>query len=146
MGIDKSLSDDYPSIIIFGTKYHYGRQPGYGEYLVENADPGCAKDYWCFKREDDLIAFLVNLPETAVQERLMTLYPDWKEVTHEQRVIYMEEDRARLRALAAAKMKAGTAQKFNMDLEGRHGPHTPQQLDGPGLKSSPSSSRHSTRR
>jgi hypothetical protein len=128
MGIDKSLSDNFPSVIIGGTRYHYGRRPGSGEYLVENAD--YAKDYWCFKSEDDLVAFLVNLPESADRGRRLSLHPDWHEVTAAQRRAYIEEDDARLRAQAAAKREAGTAPTFNMDLDGRAGPHAPQRPDG----------------
>ena len=131
MGIDKQLSDAYPSVIINRVKYHYGRDPEYGEYLVENAYN--AKDCRCFQREDDLVAYLVNLPESAVRDRLRLLYPDWSEVTSEQREAYMEEDLARLRAKAEEKMKAGTAQQFDMDLDGRNGPHDPQRVAGTGL-------------
>ena len=123
MGIDKSLSDKYPSVIINGVRYHYGREPEYGQYLVENAN--YAKDYWCFDREDDLVAFLAGLPETGERNRLSRLYPDWSEVTSEQRDAYMEEDRARLRAQAAEKQRSGTTQEWNLDLEGEHGPCTP---------------------
>lgn len=127
MGRDKSLGDNHPSVIIGDTQYHYGREPEYGQYLVENAN--IAKDYWCFDTKKDLVAFLVNLPESADRNRRSTLHPDWHEVTHEQRLAYFAEDLARLRVLAAAKMEAGTARTFNMDLEGREGPHAPRRLD-----------------
>lgn len=128
MGIDKSLSDEYPSVIINGVKYHYGRDPE-GHYLVENANPFCAKDYWWFERKEDLVSFLENLPESADGSRLRRLHPDWHEVSDERRQAYMEEDRARLRVLAEAKTLAGTAQTFNMDLNGKHGPyHEPQRV------------------
>jgi hypothetical protein len=128
MGIDKSLGDNHPSVIIDGTKYHYGREPVYGQYLVENAN--VAKDYWCFQTRKDLVAFLVNLPKSADPSFHVTLHPDWQEVTHEQRLVYFAEDLARLRVLAAAKLADGTARTFNMDLEGREGPHAPQRLEG----------------
>jgi hypothetical protein len=132
MGIDKSLSDDYPSVIINGVEYHYGREPQYGQYLVENAN--YAKDYWCFDRKDDLVAFLVNLPESADRNRRRELYPDWSEVTSEQRHAYIEEDLARQRAKAEEKMEAGTAQEWNMDLEGENGPYEPQRITGRSLE------------
>lgn len=131
MGIDKSLSDDYPSVIIGGTRYHYGRDPAHGYYLVENA--AVAKDYWWFTEKEDLVAFLVNLPETADRGRIRRLYPDWREVTDERRIAYRAEDRSRLRALAAAKIEAGTATRFDMDLDGRRGPHAPQRLARAGV-------------
>ncbi len=83
MGIDKSLSDRYPSVIINGGKYHYGRETSYGQYLVENAN--YAKDYWCFDEKQDLQAFLINLPESADRNLRLRLHPDWREVTPEQR-------------------------------------------------------------
>ncbi len=125
MGIDKSLSDRYPSVIINGRKYHYGRDPEYGQYLVENAR--YAKDYWCFDEKEDLQAFLINLPESADhRRRISEAYPDWHQVTPEQRDAYLAEDRARQRAIAEEKVRNSTAQSFDMDLDGREGPHTPQ--------------------
>ena len=133
MGIDKSLSDDYPSVVINGRKYHYGQEPAYGQYLVENAS--IAKDYWCFDEKQDLQAFLVNLPESADhRSRIRAAYPDWEQVSDEQRTAYLAEDRAAQRAIAAEKLKSGTAQSFDMDLEGKQGPHEPQHIrkaDGP---------------
>src|SRR5262245_33892884 len=127
MGIDKSLSDKYPSIIIKGSKYHYGREKQYGQYLVENAN--YAKDYWCFDEKEDLQAFLINLPESADRNLRLKLHPDWRDVTPEQRDAYFEQDELLFRAMAAEKVKAGTAQSFNMDLEGEHGPHEPQRIE-----------------
>src|SRR5436305_853247 len=129
MGRDKSLSDENQSVIINRVRYHYGRDPVEGIYLVENAF--IAKDYWWFKAKEDFHAFMVNLPKSADRNRLSTIYPDWHDVTNEQRVAYMEEYRARLRTLADEKMKAGTAQQFDMD-EGRNGPHIPQRVAGTG--------------
>src|SRR5262245_18623205 len=106
MGIDKSLWDAYPSIIINGSKYHYGKSPEYDEYLVEHAS--IAKDYWCFKGEEDLRAFLINLPESADRNLRGKLHPDWRDVTAEQRDAYMEEDRLLFRAMAAEKIANGT--------------------------------------
>lgn len=129
MGIDKSLSHRYPSVIINGTKYQYGHNPNpeYNYYLVENAH--VAKDYWWFKEKQDLVAFLVTLPESADRDRLLKLHPDWHDVAHERRVTYFEEDRVALRVLADEKMKAGPAQSFNMDLEGERGPYEPQRIE-----------------
>ena len=128
MGIDKSLSDKYPSVVINGRNYQYGREPNYGQYLVENAS--YAKDYWVFNKKEDLEAFLINLPESANhQARITAAYPDWHDVSDEQRTAYLEEDRASQRALADEKRKVGTAQSFDMDLEGEHGPHEPQRIE-----------------
>jgi len=128
VGIDKSLSDRYPSVIINGQKYHYGREPKHGQYLVENAS--YAKDNWCFDEKEDLQAFLINLPDSANHRaRIAAAYPDWHEVTHEQRGAYLEEDRANQRLLAEGTVKSGTAPSFDMDLEGEHGPHEPQRIE-----------------
>jgi hypothetical protein len=127
MGIDKSLSDDYPSVIVNGRKYHYGREPHHGQYLVENAT--YAKDYWCFDQKEDLQAFLINLPESADhRRRIGEAYPDWHEATPDQRTAYLTEDRARQRAIAQEKVNNGTAQSFDMDFDGQAGPHPPQQI------------------
>ena len=127
MGIDKSLWDAYPSVVINGSKYHYGREKEYGEYLVENA--GIAKDYWVFKEKEDLQAFLINLPESADRNLRLKLHPDWRDVTPEQRDAYFEQDKLLFRAMAAERVRNGTAQSFNMDLEGEHGPHEPQRIE-----------------
>src|SRR5205823_3799297 len=60
------------------------------------------------------------------RNRRFNLYPDWRDVTPEQRAAYMAEDKARLRELAGQKMAAGTALTFTMDLEGKDGPHQVQ--------------------
>lgn len=128
MGIDKSLSDQYPSVIINGRKYHYGREPEHGQYLVENAS--YAKDYWCFDEKQDLRAFLTNLPESADRGLRRRLHPDWGDVTPEQRNAYFDQDKLLFRAWADEKVKNGTAQSFIMDLEGEHGPyHEPQRIE-----------------
>lgn len=133
MGIDKSLSDRYPSVIINGMKYQYGKSPQDEEFLVEHAS--IAKDYWCFKHKEDLQAFLINLPESADhRRRISAAYPDWSSVTHEQRDTYLKDDRLKQRALAGEKVRAGTAQSFNMDLEGEHGPYEPQEIRRSGQK------------
>jgi hypothetical protein len=126
MGIDKSLWDNFPSIIINNTKYHYGREPNYGQYLVENAQ--IAKDYWVFDEQQDLEAFLINLPESADRNLRLKLHPDWREVTPEQREAYMEEDKLMFRAMAREKIASGTAHSFIMDMDGEHGPYAPQQI------------------
>jgi hypothetical protein len=128
MGRDPALTSRHPSVILNGNQYYYGRQPDprYDYYLFEHADYG--KDYWWFKEKEDLVAFLVNLPESADRDRHLKLHPDWRDVTHEQREAYGEEDRAALRALAQEKLNAGTAQSFNLDLDGKEGPHAPQQI------------------
>jgi hypothetical protein len=112
MGIDKSLTDDFPSVLINGVRYHYGRELTYGQYLVENAE--YAKDYWCFAAKEDLLAFLVNLPESADREAFLASRPDWHEVSHEQRLAYMAERDAKLRTLMEEKQQAGTAAYFNV--------------------------------
>jgi hypothetical protein len=128
MGIDFSLSNDHPSVIINGKNYYYGHVRSSDKYLVENAN--YAKDYWSFKEKEDLVAFLINLPESADNKgRISVAYPDWHDVTHEQRSAYLEEDRASQRLLAQEKIRAGTARSFNMDLEGAHGPYEPQRLE-----------------
>ena len=126
MGIDKSLWDNFPSIIINNTKYHYGRETNYGQYLVENAQ--IAKDYWVFDEQQDLEAFLINLPESADRNLRLKLHPDWREVTPEQRDAYMEEDKLIFRAMARERVENGTAHSYIMDLDGEHGPYAPQQV------------------
>ena len=121
MGRDKSLWDDYPSIIINGTRYHFGRELTYGQYLVENAQ--YAKDYWCFNHKEDLLAFLVNLPETANRNWNRLLYPDWHQVTSEQRDAYLEENQARLRDLMQEKIQAGIAARFPVYPDDGSGPY-----------------------
>jgi hypothetical protein len=123
MGIDKSLDDEYPSVLINGSRYHFGRHPGpeYDYFLVENAH--IAKDYWWFEKKEDFVAFLVNLPESADRNRLKKLYPDWSDVTHEQRGAYIEEDRAQLRNLMHEKQAAGTAQHFPVYPDDGSGPY-----------------------
>jgi hypothetical protein len=129
MGIDKSLSDRYPSVIMNGTKYQYGHNPNpeFNYYLVENAH--VAKDYWWFREKEDLVAFLVMLPESADRGRRLRLHPDWHDVTDERRTAYIEEDRLALRAKAQKKIETGNAQSFSMDLDGKEGPHSPQRID-----------------
>ena len=128
MGIDFSLTDSHPAVIINDEKYHYGKSPEFDEYLVESA--AYEKDYWCFKTEKDLVAFLINLPESAERNRIFAKYPDWSEVSHEQRTAYINQNMADQRALAMEKIRAGTAQRFNLDFEGKHGPYAPQQIAG----------------
>jgi hypothetical protein len=127
MGIDKSLWDPYPSVIINGSRYDYGRVKEYGNYLVEHES--IAKDYWSFKEKEDLQAFLINLPESADRNLRLKLHPDWRDVTSEQRDIYFEQDKLLFRAMAEEKLRNGTAQSFNMDLEGEHGPYEPQRIE-----------------
>jgi hypothetical protein len=126
MGRDFTLSDNHPSVIINGSKYHYGIDH-YQQYMVESAH--YEKDYWTFKEKQDLEAFLINLPESADRNLRLKLHPDWREVTPEQRDAYFEEDKLRFRAMAAEKVAAGTAQSFNMDFEGKHGPYSPQRIE-----------------
>ena len=120
MGIDKSLSDAYPSVIINGSRYHYGREKTDGEYLVEHES--IAKDYWDFKEKEDLQAFLINLPESADRNLRLKLHPDWRDVTPEQRDAYFEQDKLLFRAMAAEKLKE------------RHGPVLQH---GPGRRTWP---------
>jgi len=126
MGRDFTLSNDHPSIIINGTKYHYGIDI-HQQYMVESAH--YEKDYWYFKEREDLEAFLINLPESADRNLRLKLHPDWRDVTPEQRDAYFEQDRLLFRAMAAEKVRNGTAQSFNMDLEGEHGPYEPQRIE-----------------
>lgn len=112
MGIDKSLTDEFPSVYINGVKYHYGRESDYGQYIVENAE--YAKDYWCFDHAADLRAFLVNLPESADREWFSSHYPDWLTTTPEQRESYFEERRAFLRKRMEEKEHNGTVEYFNV--------------------------------
>jgi hypothetical protein len=102
----KVLSDNYPPIVIDGTRFHYGREPNHGRYLVEHETD--ATNSKSFNRRADLMAFLVCLP-ASVDSRLAA-------------------DTKRLRAVAEAKIATGTAQAFNTDLDGRAGPHAPQRL------------------
>jgi hypothetical protein len=101
MGKDKSLTNQHPAILIEGTLYHYGREPEFGQYLVE--DVSVAKNYSCFKHREDLLAYLVNLPESVDIIDRRALHPDWREVTPEQRGLYMEQDAAYLRKLMEGK-------------------------------------------
>jgi hypothetical protein len=132
MGRDKSLSDANPSVIINRVRYHYGKDPEDGGYIVENAF--IAKDYWWFKTKEDFLAFMVTLPESASRER--GYEPPTGPMTPEQHAAhleaYFEGKRARLRETAAERVKAGTAQQFDMDLEGRNGPHIPQRIAAAG--------------
>jgi hypothetical protein len=130
MGIDKSLSDAYPSVIINGSKYHYGKSPESGEYLVEHES--CPLDSLSYRERQDLEAFLVNLPESLDGNLRLRLHPDWRAVSPEQREAYAEQDKLLFRAWAAEKVRNGTAQAFNMDLEGEHGPHEPQRIEARG--------------
>ena len=126
MGRDFTLSDKHPSIIINGQKYHYGIDI-YKQYMVESAH--YEKDYWYFKEKEDLEAFLINLPESADRNLRLKLHPDWRDVTPEQRDAYFEQDKLLFRAWAEEKVRNGTAQSFNMDLEGEHGPYEPQRIE-----------------
>jgi hypothetical protein len=130
MGIDKSLSDTYPSVIIDGSRYHYGRDKASGEYLVEHESIALDTP-WTFKEKEDLQAFLINLPESAYPHRRFKLHPDWRAVSSEQRDAYAEQDRLLFRGMAAERVRNGTAQSFNMDFEGEHGPYPePQRIEG----------------
>jgi hypothetical protein len=128
VGRDPELTNEHPSVILNGKQYYYGRHPDpqYDYFLFENASYG--KDYHWFKEKEDLVAFLVNLPGSAEQGRLLKRFPNWREMTPEQRDACFAEDKAALRALAQEKINAGTAQAFNMDLDGKEGPYTPQRI------------------
>ncbi len=126
MGRDFTLSNNHPSIIINETKYHYGIDT-YRQYMVESAH--YEKDYWYFKEREDLEAFLINLPESADRNLRRKLHPDWQDVTPEQRDAYFEQDKLLFRAMAAERIGNGTAQSFNMDLEGEHGPYETQRIE-----------------
>src|SRR5262249_20616165 len=65
MGIDRLLTDESPYVIINGERFHYGREPIHGQFLVEHhADP---RAYWCFDEQADMLAFVANLPESALR-------------------------------------------------------------------------------
>lgn len=121
MGIDKSLQEAYPSIIINGSRYQFGRELTYNQYLVENTH--IAKDYWVFKTAEDMQAFLINLPESGDRQRMRKLYPDWSEVTPEQRDGYMEDSRAKLRAAMEEKIATGSAQLYPVYPDDGSGPY-----------------------
>ncbi len=123
MGIDKSLNDDYPSVLINGSRYHFGRHPGpeYDYYLVENAH--IAKDYWWFDNKEDFLAFLGNLPESADPHRMQKLYPDWHGVSDEEREQYRENNRARLADALLEKQNKGTAPHFPIYPDDGSGPY-----------------------
>jgi hypothetical protein len=129
MGRDFTLSNNHPSIIINLTNYHYCIDV-YQQYMVESAH--YEKDYWYFKEREDLEAFLINPPESADRNLRIKLHPDWRDVTPEQRDAYFEQDKLLFRAMAAEKLKNGTAQSFNMDLEGKHEPYEPQRIESRG--------------
>jgi hypothetical protein len=112
MGIDKSLTDDFPTVSINGREYHYGRETEYGQYLVENAE--YAKDHWCFDTREDLVAFLTNLPESADPDWFKRRYPDWHEASEEQRDVYRKERDAHFRRLTEEKEKDGTSDGFTV--------------------------------
>ena len=112
MGRDHSFSDDFPSVEINGEKFRYGRDFEYGQYMVENAEN--AKDYWCFDRRDDLMAFLVNLPESAGELSCGARNPDWAEISSEERHKRIEEHHAFLRNRMEEKRTAGTDKWFNV--------------------------------
>jgi hypothetical protein len=58
MGIDRSLSDAFPSVKIDGERYHYGQDPVTGQYLVEHHE--YAKWYWCFDTRDEMFECLME--------------------------------------------------------------------------------------
>ena len=130
MGIDKSLDDRYPSVIINGSRYHYGREGTYGQYLVEHES--YAKDCWAFKEKEDLQAFLINLPKSADRNLRLKLHPDWRECDARAARRVFQQDRLLFRDWAAESVRNGTAKYFNMDLEGEHGPHEPQRIESRG--------------
>jgi hypothetical protein len=130
MGIDKKLDEAYPSVIINRARYEYGRDPELGGFLVENAF--CAKDQWYFEQEDDLRAFLINLPFSADRGLRVRLHPDWADVTDEQRDVYLKQDDLLSRAWAEEKTRNGQAQCFNVDFYGRRGPHVAQRVAAAG--------------
>jgi hypothetical protein len=131
MDEDLTLSDRHPSVMINGSKYYYGIDR-HGQYMVQCAPhqkADWAFDYRDFAEKQDLEAFLINLPDSADLTFRLKHYPDWRDVSSEQRDAYSEDERLRFRAMAAEKSAAGTAQSFNMDLEGLHGPYEPQRIE-----------------
>lgn len=137
MGRDPALSHRHPSAIINGNRYYYGKHPDpqFDYFLVEHESNG--KDYWWFEEQQDLEAFLLNLPESADRNLRLTLHPDWREVTPEQRAAYFEQDKLAFRAMAQAKIASGTSPSYNMDLDGVQGPYEPQRIPTPECSESP---------
>ena len=76
MGIDKSLGKSFPTVVIGGEVYEYGKVPDCSywmdgftspypdEWVVEHRTE--AKDSWYFRTERAMVDFLENLPESAV--------------------------------------------------------------------------------
>ena len=112
MGRDHSFSNEFPSVEIEGEKFRYGREIEFGQYMLENAEN--AKDYWCFDRRDDLLAFLVNLPESVGELSIKARYPDWAEVSNEERLRRIHEQNDFLRQRMEEKKLAGTDKWFNV--------------------------------
>src|SRR5262245_50478651 len=110
MGRDKSLTDRHPRVVIKGQNYHYGREPEFGQYLIEHVE--YAKEYFCFDWREDILAFLANLPESAaITCNRRVPHPDWDEVTPELLSVYMEQDEAYLRNLMASRKEL--AERFS---------------------------------
>ena len=63
MGVDPALNSDFPSVLIDGETFYYGREPEFGQSMVSH--PRNGKRYWCFKTEEEMLGFLENLPESA---------------------------------------------------------------------------------
>ena len=103
MGRDTSLSDIFPSVIIGGEKYYYGKETIYGEYLVEHHEDG--KQYWAFDTREDLVAFLIMLPNSANSKWLLDQHPDWSKLSSEERSKRISQRKAKLRKLAKEKQK-----------------------------------------
>lgn len=85
MGIDKSMHEESPVVVINGTVYQYGRTdnelfearwgepPPHDEWLVEHHS--YAKDYWCFHSEQEMLDFLDGLPESVKSPFDLNLKP-----------------------------------------------------------------------
>ncbi len=91
MSIEKSLGHGFPIITVGGEPYHYGRENTFGKYLVEHVHD--AKDCWCFDKQEDLIAFLLQWPMTPERKASFRRLPDGTKVKHERRGENVDHER-----------------------------------------------------
>jgi hypothetical protein len=69
MSNTKSLSDGDPSISVGGERFHYGRDPKSGQYLVEHETDGGHR--WAFSTDKGLTAFLEVLAAGEQNARIL---------------------------------------------------------------------------
>jgi hypothetical protein len=79
--MDMFLSDEFPSVVINGRRYHYGREDTCGKFLVQNLES--ETDFWCFDDEMDMVLFLVNVPESAQIYDALKQSAEWASATTE---------------------------------------------------------------